>query len=438
MKGLKDLIKIKQTKPNLQDSDSHNESNGQSEEYTNFSKLVGDRLTVYQKGYGDAKNALGDLTIFENCLGQLYQKFNSMIRDDVKYQNAQKQPIQNEVVRVEADIEKREALLEIKEAKIDEHKEKIKQLDYNIDQAPVNPRKYGIDASTKPKAQFYIGLFILLPITLYLLVFYISASYSAFFKDFETSDLNAAIFDAQAFSKAMQDGALEAIFIITIPFVFMGLGYLVHMFQKQGVKGILKIIGMIAVTFIFDVILAYQIEKKIYDFNRTLNSTDFNFEIAVQSVEFWGIIFAGFVVYIIWGLVFDFVMKEYENFDRIKIYISSLIQQKSTEQELINSLKTDKTEISASITSLKEELVKHKHELNSIFFPSADYLEYQTEYTKGWMMGVQKEVALGIKENSALLQGTKEKCLLHLEVIGMSEKGEKNAEEIIDKLIRES
>jgi hypothetical protein len=438
MKPLKDLIKLKKAEPKTQDSDGHNEGNGRSDGYINFSEVIGDRLTIFQKGYGDAKNALGDLTIFENCLNQLYQQFNSMVRDDEKYQDAQKQPIHDEIVRVEAEIEKREALLEIKENKIEEHKEKVKQLEYDIDQVPINPEKFGVDASKKPKAQFYIGLFLLLPITIYLIVFYISASYSAFFKDFETSELIPAIFDAKAFSKALEAGVLEAIFVGTIPFVFMGLGYLVHMFQKQGVKGMLKISGMIMVTFIFDVILAYLIEYKIYNFNRNLNSPDFDLIIAVQSVEFWGIIFAGFVVYNVWGLVFDFVMKEYENFDRIKIFVSSLIQKKNTELGYIDSLQTEKTEISAGTTSLKEELLNQRQRLNSVFFPSTDYLEYNTEYTKGWMMGVQKEVALGMKENNLLLQGTQEKCVFHIEEIGLSEKDEKITKQLIKELIKET
>ncbi|MGB6035006.1 MAG: ABC transporter permease [Cryomorphaceae bacterium] len=438
MKGFKDLVGVKKTEKKQEPESNHAESNGRSEGYVNFSKLIGDRMTIYQKGFGDAKNAVGALTIFENCLSQLYQQFRAMVRDDEKYQDDQKQPIRDEIVRVEAEIEKREALIAIKENKIDEHKEKVKQLEYDIDQVPVNPQKYGVDASKKPKAQFYIGLFILFPITLYLIVFYISASYSAFFKNFETSALTAAIFDAQAFSNALKDGALEAIFVGTIPFVFMGLGYLIHMFQKEGTKGRLKIIGMFAVTFIFDVILAYQIEKKIYEFNRTLNSPDFNFKIAVQSVEFWGIIFAGFVVYIIWGLVFDFVMKEYENFDKIKIFISSLVQKKETEKGYVEELQKEKTDISSGITSLKEELQKHRHQLNSVFFPSKDYLEYHTEYTKGWMMGVQKEVALGIRENAELLEGAKKICLIHLEKIGVSERDEQITEQLFDELIKES
>ena len=162
-----------------------------------------------------------------------------------------------------------------------------------------------------------------MPITIYLIVFYISASYSGFFKTFETTELSAAIFDAQALTKAIKDGWLESVFISTIPFAFMGLGYFVHMFQKEKRTGWIKILGLYIVTFIFDCILAYQIEKKIYDFEKTLNSPPFDLPIAFRKVEFWGIIFAGFVVYIIWGLVFDFIMKEYENFDKIKCFISN-------------------------------------------------------------------------------------------------------------------
>ena len=141
---------------------------------------------------------------------------------------------------------------------------------------------------------------------------------SAFFKNFDTDGLTAAIFDGKALTKAMEGGWLEGVFIATIPFAFMGLGYLVHMFQKhKNWLSYLKIATLFIVTFIFDAILAYQIEKKIYDIEKTPDSPVFNIEVAFSKAEFWGIIFAGFVVYIIWGLVFDFIMKEYDNFDKI-------------------------------------------------------------------------------------------------------------------------
>ena len=36
------------------------------------------------------------------------------------------------------------------------------------------------------------------------------------------------------------------------------------------------------------------------------------------------IIFSGFVVYIIWGFVFNFVMSEYYNLDKVRVAIEEL------------------------------------------------------------------------------------------------------------------
>ena len=38
----------------------------------------------------------------------------------------------------------------------------------------------------------------------------------------------------------------------------------------------------------------------------------FDFQKAITEEGFWVIIFAGFLVYLIWGIVFDLVMKEHE------------------------------------------------------------------------------------------------------------------------------
>lgn len=57
--------------------------------------------------------------------------------------------------------------------------------------------------------------------------------------------------------------------------------------------------------------------KKVY------GDPNFSISYALQSPSFWVIIFAGFVSYIIWGLVFDFVMKEHADRDEIRLFIIS-------------------------------------------------------------------------------------------------------------------
>ena len=44
---------------------------------------------------------------------------------------------------------------------------------------------------------------------------------------------------------------------------------------------------------------------------------EYTISMAFQSVNFWMIIFAGFIVYLIWGFVFDFIMESHSKMDKI-------------------------------------------------------------------------------------------------------------------------
>jgi hypothetical protein len=262
---------------------------------------------------------------------------------------------------------------------------------------------------------------ILMPITLYLMVFYISASYSAFFKNFETSSLNAAIFDADALGQAWRDGWLEFVFVLTIPFAFMGLGYLIHMFRKEKALGNLKIASLIVVTFIFDAILAYQIEKKIYDFEKTLDSPPFDLAIAIQQVPFWGIIFAGFVVYIIWGLVFDFVMKEYEDVDKVKSFIRTQKEKKRISINEREHLQVKMNVIKQEITIYKSKVRELQSKIDGFIFNSKKYRLYHTEFCKGWELAIMEQLRLTQAVKDEMIRDCQQVSSGHLAKYGVND-----------------
>lgn len=370
--------------------------------------------TYYSKGYNDSLDVSGDASVLETCLDDIFQKYKDRCSKDNIEQQKLKEPEKQALQKKNTELNKLEAIKEIKENEIAELDKKNKNIDADIAQVKIDPDKYGIDANSKPKAQFYIGLLVLIPITIYLIVFYMSASYSAFFKMFETDALQA-IFDANAFSKALKDGFLESIFVSTIPFAFMGLGYLIHMFQRDKKAGKYKIAILLIITFIFDLILAYQIELKIYNFNRTLESADFNLQIAFQKPEFWGIIFAGFVVYIIWGLVFDFIMKEYDNFDKINAFINKLKEDKENNNIEIKKITKLINDVKLKITQVKSEIKEIQSVIDGFVFPTRKYLLLFTEYTKGWYIAIGKEIALPTKTKEVLIQKCKEISQKHLE-----------------------
>ncbi|WP_299117106.1 ABC transporter permease [uncultured Winogradskyella sp.] len=373
------------------------------------------KLTFFESGYGSSKQAEGNHRVFKACLQNVYMDYKGKCRENEKLQNELKAPYVEEKGKQEIELKKRKTALALFEESIAEKEKKIISLKNDMVEVKRDPEKYGLEVDKKPKAQFYLGLIVLVPITFYLLVFYISASFSAFFKNFDTEELTSAIFDGHALSKAIQDGWLEGVFVATIPFAFMGLGYLIHMFQKhKNWLSYFKIATLFIVTFIFDAILAYQIEKKIYEIQKTPDSPAFDLSIAFSSVEFWGIIFAGFIVYIIWGLVFDFIMKEYDNFDKIKSFIK-------TKREDIINCQSNISKIIQKLNPIKEEISGIEGKINDLqrtidgfVFSNKHYLTYHAEYVKGWFLAITDNFD-ALKRREELLSKCQEVELKHLQ-----------------------
>jgi hypothetical protein len=250
------------------------------------------RITYYQSGFAASQKATGTPIVLNACLQNVYNSFENQCKKQEVEQKMLKQPFIEEKERQNTQLKKFETLKGINEEKVANFRSKIVKANEDIVNVKRNPEDYGIDVDKNPKALLYIGLALIVPITIYLFVFYISASYSAFFKEFSDDSLTAAIFDANALTEAFKASWLEGVLIITIPFVFLGLGYLIHMMQKnKSMISIIKLVGLFMITFCFDGLLAFIIEKKIYDFNRTPTTPDFNFSIAIREPEFWMIIF---------------------------------------------------------------------------------------------------------------------------------------------------
>tara|TARA_B100000953_G_scaffold300152_1_gene303260 strand:- start:2091 stop:3350 length:1260 start_codon:yes stop_codon:yes gene_type:complete len=380
------------------------------------------RITYYQSGFAASTKASGKPIVLQACLQNLFASFEDQCRRQELEQEKLKQPYKEEQERLRTELRKLETGLSIFEEKDLQNNQHIEKLHKDMIDVKHDPEKYGVEADKRPKAQFYIGLLVLLPITLYLLVFYVSASYSAFFKEFTIDALVAAIFDKDAFTNAFNDSWLEGILVTTIPFVFMGLGYVIHMMQKgRGILNYLKLTALLLVTFAFDALLAYAIEQKIYDFNKTLTDPPYDLSIALFEAQFWMIIFAGFVVYIIWGLVFDFIMKEYENLDKIKVFIQNKKEEIKNLQRVKEEMGEKLSEFRNQIIEVKGKIAEVQSKINGFIFPIKEYLLYHTQYKEGWFQAIMTEIALPSNKKEELLQSCEDMADLHLKEMKLTD-----------------
>lgn len=377
------------------------------------------KRTYHESGYRDSSRNNGNHTTMFICLDAVYSKFQNEEKEMVEKQQKLKESYVNEQKNRETEIKALAVSLETKEeqvknknTEIGEHQNKIESVKAEINDLPRNPEKYNIKATKGASTKFWIGAILLVPISLYLLTFYISTSYSAFFKSFDArSTVIQSVLDAQALSKAWNEGLIEGAFVTLIPSVFLGLGFLIHMFGENKTRiNYIKLGLLFLVTFIFDCILAYEIESKLYELNKTFDSPSFDLKIAFTKNQFWGIIFAGFIVYIIWGLVFDFVMKEHREKDKIKNEQEIRKENVLFLQEKINVLKKEIEEILGNIGSIKELIIKTQGRIeelqniiDGVIIPTKDYKLYASEYVQGWITYIGEKIAVSKTEKQTMI-----------------------------------
>ena len=392
------------------------------------------KRTYHESGYRDSSRNSGNHTALSICLDAIYSKFQNEEKELADKQNKLKEPYINEQKNKETEIKAFTVSLDTKEEQIQEVQNniegvqnKIETLKFEINDIPRNPESYHIKASKGASTKFWIGLLLLIPITLYLFTFYISTSFSAFFKTFDPDvSIMQSVLDAQAFNKAWSEGLLEGSFVTFIPFVFLGLGYLIHMFgENKGWVNYVKIFLLFVVTFVFDAILAYEIESKIYELNKTFDTPPFDLAIAFTKNQFWGIIFAGFVVYIIWGLVFDFIMKEHKEKDKIKN--EQIKKQKDilVHQDKIAVLEKQIEEIKNSIGSIKELVIKAKGRIeelqniiDGVIIPTKEYKSYASEYVQGWITFINEKLAVSHPVKQEMIEECKNQYNYNLNKVG--------------------
>ena len=242
---------------------------------------------------------------------------------------------------------------------------------------------------------------LLIPFTVYFFIFYSSVAYSAFFKEFDINMLNTggdfklsqAIFDAAAIPNAWADGWGELLFILFMPIIFLAFGFVLNRWEKEnGWLKYIKIPSLILVAFIFDSLLSYEICQKIYNLDSMMSLAErpeYGIILASQDPRFWVIICLGFISYLIWGFVFGYFIKAWENLDlnqvrkkeineKIDKLTKDLEMEKSNGRylkEQITSIGPKISEIDSQMSvSARYDLAKIKLELHNFFAGWQTYL----------------------------------------------------------------
>lgn len=199
------------------------------------------------------------------------------------------------------------------------------------------------------------------------------------------------MFDAHALENALETSFVELCFVLSAPVIFMALGFALHFFNEQkGKIKYLKIVAILCVTFTFDAILAYLIGKNLHTMEVTIGTASldstYGLSDALSDINTWAVIFCGFIVYIIWGIVFDMSMSAYKQLDLNRIETKRIERTISELKLQIEELKTEANKLKNNIRKLKGEIQQLELKKEREFLISyAIIREAMMDFFTGWM-----------------------------------------------------
>lgn len=306
--------------------------------------ITSDKITLTQYGFQSATNSQSNPESIDGYLNKVYDKFLedqkldetgvknriSRLREEVILEKSRKNDLQAEITTYNAN-------------KIDKENE-IQELE--LERIDIKNGEGELGDTTS----FIIGAFITTLLTLYLFVFYSSSGYSSFYGIKQGS---LGFINANVFSDALNRGGGVFALIILFPVIFLGLGFLIHNALEEN-KGLVKegksqkyglISVLLFITFIADAFIGYKIAEGVHnnEFNAGRTNELWNFNMIFSDINFYLVLILGFVVYVIWGFLLNYVLShsylKTEN-EKTKIMlgnISNRIQEKRNELNIILS-----------------------------------------------------------------------------------------------------
>ena len=292
------------------------------------SKIENDKLNFNQYGFRSASRVLSNSDSLEGFLDNVYDSF-------LNEQKLDEQGLKDRISKLKAEVQqekvsKNDSIAEISSSKRqkDDKEKEIEELE--IEKIEIK-NEGGETSDTMP---FVIGAFITLLLTMYLFVFYSSSGYSAFYGIKQGS---LGFINPNVFSDAINRGGGVIALIVLFPVIFLGLGFLIHdsletnkkLVSEKKPKTFSVIITLLVITLIADMFIGYKISQGVHtnEFNAGLTDKIWQFSMIFSDVNFYLVIVLGFVVYVIWGFLLNYVLShpylKTEN-ERIKLMIENL------------------------------------------------------------------------------------------------------------------
>jgi hypothetical protein len=323
-----------------------------NEEKINFGGS--EKITYTQLGFRSAQKSQSAPDAIEGYLEIVYDKF-------LEEQKLDEQGLKDRISKLKAEVQQEKARKQDAIAEINANKRNKEDKEKEVEELELE--KIDIrngEGETVDTTPFIIGAFITLLLTLYLFVFYSSSGYSAFYG---IKPGSVGFINPNVFTDATNKGGGVIALIILFPVIFLGLGFLIHDSleknkkladdNKQKQYGV--IFTLLIITLIADAFIGYKISEGVHnnEFNAGRTNEFWKFYMTFYDINFYLVLILGFVVYVIWGFLLNYVLSHpylKTESEKIKLMIENI-------NNRIGEKRKELSDIIAKIHKLEGELV---------------------------------------------------------------------------------
>ena len=258
-------------------------------------------------------------------------------------------------IRNSRDISK--GLVPLKQSEINLLKNQLDEIETT--RSVINGPKF----NTFSLGTFGFLFFLLLALSFYLLYFYMSVA------DFALNGVNASLlFQEGQLNIQLLPNLRRLIYLIinyppliVFPTIFFALGTCIHLFSEKGIRFNKVVWGLLALVFVGDLLLAFQIHSAVNEILIKADREEFKSLIVpfYADTRFYLVLFLGFGVFAIWSAVYYLMQVEWSKRNQIKMRYKRISRLQDEILELEEKRMFHETEIH-HISKRIENLSKEK------------------------------------------------------------------------------
>ncbi len=354
-----------------------------------------DRVNLYDFGYEKSGSVKGDPDLYASYLNRILNgdlvenKYSGFTEEEKKERIKQIKGLELHLKEKEEANAKVEEEIKAKEKDIDKYRKDLLQL-----REKRSKDKEILKSESFSALKFSLNLFLLAMLSVYLFFFYVSATFKALYVDFEGiaeriargEGTGSIMPGSYELAEALQYNYL----LFVVPFVFYAFGWAFHIILEMKDKVKFVFLSMlIAVTFTVDFLLAMIISNNTENAKSLMGLPAISWN---QSPTFYIILFLGFLVYIIWSILLDSLLREWDK-KEITDNLKKIIK------HLAGDIKVLKPRI-FDVTAIKSKIADYREDASTVMY--GNLKKYIDQFTSGWIAYLAP----------ANMKEVKEKCLI--------------------------